>query len=81
MTEGLSEEEEEEEGKMLAGAQWSNGGWFMIENDVPLGFVALEDLALGIVANDADVDEAAQLELLRTKTGRRHGGDGVLDVN
>ena len=36
---------------------------------VPLGFVLLEYFALGVVADDFDVDEAAEIELFRAKHG------------
>lgn len=39
---------------------------------LPLGLVLLEDLALGMVAQDAHIGEAAQVELLGAK--HRHGG-------
>lgn len=39
---------------------------------VPLGLVLGEDLALGMVADDLDVDEAAEVKLL----GAEHGHDG-----
>ena len=34
---------------------------------VPFGLVLGEHFALGVVSNDADVDEAAQVELLRSE--------------
>lgn len=41
--------------------------------ELPLGLVFLKDLALGVVANGAGLDEAAQVELL----GPEHGHDGL----
>jgi hypothetical protein len=38
----------------------------------PLSFVGFENLALGVVAQGADVDEAAQVELFRAE--HRHVG-------
>lgn len=38
----------------------------------PLGLIGLKDLALGVIAQSANVDEAAQIELLSTE----HGHDG-----
>lgn len=43
---------------------------------LPLGFVFLKDLALGVVANGAGLDEAAQVELL----GPEHGHVGLAGV-
>lgn len=40
---------------------------------LPLGLVFLKDLALGVVANGAGLDEAAQVELL----GPEHGHVGL----
>jgi hypothetical protein len=34
---------------------------------VPLGFMLRKNLSFGMVADDPDVDEAAQVELLRSK--------------
>lgn len=45
--------------------------------DVPLGLVLGEDLALGVVADDLDVDKAAEVELL----GAEHGHDGGGGMN
>lgn len=41
---------------------------------LPLGLVFLKDLALGVVANGAGLDEAAQVELL----GPEHGHVGLV---
>lgn len=50
---------------------WSGPiGWA----DVPLRLVLLVHLPLGVVADDLDVDEAAQVELLRPE--HRHLGEG-----
>lgn len=46
---------------------------------LPLGFELLEYLALGVVANGADFDETAQVELFGAKlrhAGRFGGGVG-----
>lgn len=43
---------------------------------VPLGLVLGEDLALGVVADDLDVDEAAEVELLGSEHGHDGGGGG-----
>lgn len=46
----------------------------------PLGFIALEHLALRVVADNLGVDEAAQVELLRPE--HRHlGGCRVIGQN
>ncbi len=37
------------------------------DGDLPFWFVFCEDLSLGVVADDFDVDEAAQVELLRSE--------------
>jgi len=39
---------------------------------IPLRLVLSEDLSLGVITDDLDVDEAAQVELL----GSEHGHDG-----
>lgn len=39
----------------------------MIESCLPFGLIVLEDLPLGVIADVLDVDEAAQVELLRSK--------------
>lgn len=51
------------------GASW--GGWI-----IPLGLELLKGFALGVVADDLDVDEAAQIELLRPE--HRHLDGSVL---
>jgi hypothetical protein len=49
------------------------GYWVLF---VPLGLVLGEDLALGVVADDLDVDEAAEVELLGAEHGHDCGGGG-----
>ncbi|KFZ01188.1 hypothetical protein V501_10163 [Pseudogymnoascus sp. VKM F-4519 (FW-2642)] len=46
---------------------------------VPLRLVLGEDLALGVVADDLDVDEAAEVELLGAEHGHDGGGGGDED--
>lgn len=46
--------------------------WFLGRVCAPLSLVLLKDLALGVVTQSADVDEAAQIELLGTE--HRHLG-------
>lgn len=43
---------------------------------VPLRLVLLEDLALGVIADVHDVDEAAQIELFGSELGH---GCGIFD--
>lgn len=45
---------------------------------IPLCLELLVDFPLGVVADDSDVDEAAQIELLRPKHGHF---DGVAELN
>lgn len=48
---------------------------------IPLRLILREDLALGVVADDLDVDEAAEVELLRTEHGHDCGvGGGEMTV-
>lgn len=52
------------------------------DRDAPLGFVTQEELALGIVANDVDVDEGADVQALRSQTrGANHDCDGCEEFN
>lgn len=43
----------------------------------PLGFEFLEDLPLGVIAYDLDIDEAAQIELFGPKHGHLGGVEAV----
>ena len=47
-------------------------GWEGECGKVPLRFMLFEDLALRVVPDDSDVDEAAQVELLRSEDGVGH---------
>lgn len=56
-----------------------SGGEAEVSDDVSqslsLGLVFCENLSLGVVSNDLDVDKASKVELLRPE--HRHVGDGV----
>jgi hypothetical protein len=59
-----AEEDRERESKSETASDGTN---------VPLWFMLFEDLSFRVVADDSDVDECAQVELLCAKRCVRHG--------
>ena len=48
----------------------------MLGDCIPFDLIVLVHLPLGVVADDLDIDEAAQIELFRSEL-RHNGGSGL----
>jgi len=47
--------------------------WLRMEGSLPLRFVLLEDFPLGVISDDPNIDEAAQVKLLCPKLCHESG--------